>query len=162
MGTKLGRWLLVTGLGVAALSPTLGAAATPKAPKLSMRADNFRFCLMTAAQCLPTDSGNVVTVTPGTTVTWTYTDTACDAVLPCPGHNVRFGATGGKTIKKDHVTLYRRTFTKPGRYAYQCAIHASVGMTGVIVVGSSAPAPPPPKSNPPPTAPALPTPYPYY
>src|SRR5258708_27631775 len=99
MGTDTRRRLKLTAMVgtvglLAVIAPPLRASAA--APKVAIRADNFRFCPMTKAQCLPTDAGNVVTVATGTIVTWTYTDTGCDIVVPCPGHNVRFGATGGK------------------------------------------------------------------
>src|SRR5215472_8352756 len=108
MGIYVRRWLVVVGLGIVAAAPALVPPASAAAPKVGIRADNFRFCPTTSSQCLPTDGGGAVTVAPGTTVTWTYTDPACHVVLPCPGHNVRFGKSGGATRKKDGVVLYRR------------------------------------------------------
>jgi plastocyanin len=150
---------------VSAFMSPASAGTAAGAKTVALQADDFRFCDPAAIQCLPTDSGNVTTVAAGTTVTWTYRDFECDVVVPCPGHNVRFGSTGGKTIKMEGALLYKRKFLRPGRYTYECSIHAAFGMTGVIVVtgkaagaGTSAA---PASSTTTTEAPSPPNPYPY-
>jgi plastocyanin len=65
-----------------------------------------------------------LTVTSGTTVTWTNLD--------APTHSVRWddGTTGSDRLATG--ATYARTFTTPGTYTYACGIHAS--MKGTIVV----------------------------
>lgn len=64
-----------------------------------------------------------IQVSPGTTVTWTWTQ---DAVT----HNVTFadGASSGDQASG----TYSRTFSATGTFNYQCTIHA--GMNGSVVV----------------------------
>ncbi len=66
----------------------------------------------------------LLTVHPGTTVTWTNTDDEPHTVTSA---TKAFGSgaldTGG---------TYRFTFTRPGEYAYYCALHPH--MTGKIIV----------------------------
>src|SRR3954465_4166377 len=122
----------------------------------------------------------------GTTVTWTYDESASDPMpncetpvlsTQCPGHTAT--ATdkdaGGKalfdsgTIKKAGGS-YSYTFTKAGTFNYYCVYHGGTTATGknnpitnmngtIVVEGESAaaPAPPPPGgSNPPPPTTAAP------
>jgi hypothetical protein len=114
------------------------ASARPKPPPpVSIQAANFRFCAASASTCLPErDDGNVTTVRVGTTVTWLYEDKACDAVVPCPGHNVLFARGGGERtlVKSDGARILRMKFARPGSYSYYCGAHQSFGMTGTIVV----------------------------
>lgn len=127
-----------------------GAAATAAAPSpVTVQADNFRFCSGGAAGCLPTDTGFTTTVPVGSAVRWVYTDTACDAVAPCPGHNVVFSGGGGSTrlVKADGATIFTEVFTRPGRYSYFCSAHQSFGMTGTVVVTSTAHEPAHPRST---------------
>lgn len=68
----------------------------------------------------------VVTVAPGTTVTWTNQDGPTHGVL---------SADGGATFKSPPLESgksFSFTFTKPGTYAYRCLIHSS--MKGTVVV----------------------------
>ena len=69
--------------------------------------------------CLPTDTGYTITVPAGTTVTWTYTDTACDLVVLCPGHNVTFTGPTGRTAKADGAVLLTRTFTTAETFGHE-------------------------------------------
>lgn len=62
-----------------------------------------------------------LSVSPGTTVTWTNKDAATHTV-EFPDQNQTLG-TGAS---------FNRTFSKPGTYTYQCGIHAS--MSGKVVV----------------------------
>jgi hypothetical protein len=113
-------------------------AATHRTPKpVTLQASDFRFCAASASACLPERDDNAVTTVPiGTRVTWTYTDRACDVVVPCPGHNVVFtkGFGSKRLVKSDGAVIYRMTFKRAGRYSYFCTAHQSFGMTGTIVV----------------------------
>jgi plastocyanin len=82
----------------------------------------------------------------GTTVTWTYDESALDPMpncetpgltLACPGHTATASTKGpdGKavfdsgTIKKAGAS-YSFTFTKPGTYSYYCVYHGGTTATG--------------------------------
>jgi plastocyanin len=121
----------VVGATAATATPTLPT----RIPTVHIQASDFRFCPSSAPACTPADSG-VTTVKRGTRVTWTYTDYACDAVVPCPGHNVVFanGRGARRLVKAQGATIYTAVFTRPGRYAYVCTAHSSFGMTGTVVV----------------------------
>jgi plastocyanin len=72
----------------------------------------------------------VDTVPAGTTVTWTWTATGSTP------HSVRSMSTPGFTsspITSGDGQTYTVTFTTPGTYPYDCAVHQSA-MTGTIVV----------------------------
>jgi plastocyanin len=69
------------------------------------------------------------TVPVGQAVTWTWTNTGGTP------HSVRSktaGFTGSGTLTGNGMT-YTFTFTTPGTYLYDCAVHGSA-MTGTIVV----------------------------
>ncbi len=66
----------------------------------------------------------VVTVTPGTTVTWTNADE--------DPHTVVANDKGFRSAALDSDDSYSFTFTKPGDYAYFCSLHPH--MTGKVVV----------------------------
>ena len=105
----------------------------------------------------------------GTTVTWTYDESATDPMpncetlvlsTQCPGHTATASTKGpdGKplfnspTLKKAGAS-YSFTFTKPGTYAYYCVYHGGTSatgknnpitnMNGTIVVEGEAAAPAP-------------------
>jgi plastocyanin len=65
-----------------------------------------------------------IMVHPGTTVTWTN-DSSAD-------HTVTADSGVWSSATVSHGQSYRRTFTKPGRYAYVCGLHGY--MTGVVIV----------------------------
>jgi plastocyanin len=82
----------------------------------------------------------------GTTVTWTYDESATDPMpncetpvlsTQCPGHTATAStkAPDGKplfnspTLKKAGAS-YSFTFTKPGTYAYYCVYHGGTSATG--------------------------------
>ena len=126
---------LAASLVTAAALPAAAAGHHPP-PPVSLQAANFRFCA-TGSTCLPErDDNHVTTVPVGTRITWTYQDTACDLVVPCPGHNVVFtNGRGNRTlVKTDGGVILRMTFTRPGTYSYYCSAHKTFGMTGTIVV----------------------------
>jgi plastocyanin len=87
-----------------------------------------------------------ITVKAGTTVTWTYDESATDPMpncetpvltTQCPGHTATATDKGadGKPLF-DSGTLkgagksYSFTFTKPGTYAYYCVFHGGTTATG--------------------------------
>jgi plastocyanin len=77
-----------------------------------------------------TQNPAIDTVAVGTTVTWTWTNTGSTP------HSVRSeespSFTSSETLTGDDMT-YTFTFTSPGTYQYDCAVHGDL-MTGRIVV----------------------------
>ncbi len=65
-----------------------------------------------------------LTVAVGTTVTFNNSDGS--------NHSVVF-KDGQKSGRMKHHTTWTRTFTAPGSYPYECAIHGAA-MSGVIIV----------------------------
>jgi len=103
---NLAACLLVVGV------PLSIAGASQAAPNVTVKIQNFAF--VPAA----------VTVTPGTTVTWTNADE--------DPHTVNATDRSFKSAALDTDDKYAFTFTKPGDYAYFCSLHPH--MTGRIVV----------------------------
>lgn len=66
----------------------------------------------------------VLTVTPGTRVTWTNADD--------DPHTVTANDKGFHSAALDTDDKYSFTFTRPGEYAYFCSLHPH--MTGKIIV----------------------------
>ena len=102
-----------------------------------------------------------VTIPAGSTVTWTYDETASDIppgcespvfrlvdAVSCPGHSTTAAGLGpdGKPLWDSGVHRadgfpYSHTFTEPGTYAYYCTVHGGptpnnplTTMNGTIVV----------------------------
>jgi plastocyanin len=74
----------------------------------------------------------VDTIPAGGTVTWTWTNTAS---VP---HSIQSVATPSFTssaIETGSGSTYQQTFTTPGTYRYNCAVHGDL-MTGVVVVAA--------------------------
>jgi plastocyanin len=70
------------------------------------------------------------TVAVGQTVTWTWTNTGSTS------HSVESMSSPSFTssdILTGNGTTYTFTFTQPGTYHYECAVHGPL-MTGVVVV----------------------------
>jgi len=67
-----------------------------------------------------------ITVKSGTTVTWTFSDTAAHSVDPVGGTEPK------KSADLKSGASYTFTFAKPGTFNYRCGIHNS--MTGTVVV----------------------------
>jgi plastocyanin len=72
------------------------------------------------------------TVAVGQTVTWTWTNTGGTAhsVEALPLANPSFTSSN---IMQGNGTTYSFTFTAPGTYPYQCAVHGAI-MSGTVVV----------------------------
>jgi plastocyanin len=103
---------VVTALAVAALAA--GALASQGAPAADagVQIDQYAF--------LP----QRITVTPGTTVTWTNDDDA--------PHTIASSAKVFKSRPLDTGDKFSFTFTTPGTYAYFCSVHPQ--MTGTVTV----------------------------
>lgn len=97
-------------LSVAFALATAGSLAA--APTVAVQIHNFAF--------VPA----MVTVSPGTTVTWTNADE--------DPHTVNATDKSFKSAALDTDDKYTFTFTRPGDYAYFCSLHPH--MTGHIVV----------------------------
>jgi hypothetical protein len=139
---RTNRRLVMIAVGLmAVVGAAMPAVAKPKTPPppppLTIQVDNFRFCASSASACVPEQDDNYsATVPVGTKVTWIYKDTACDVVVPCPGHNVVFTKGGGsnKLIKSDGAVVFSQVVKKIGTFSYFCSAHQSFGMTGTLVV----------------------------
>ena len=80
-----------------------------------------------------------LTVTPGTTVTWTW-DTCSQGSDPyggstktCVNHSVTWDTPGGTASPTQSEGNYTRAFATAGTFDYHCAIHGAA-MSGKIVV----------------------------
>lgn len=112
-------------------------ATTKTPPPVTVQVSDFRYCAASAPGCVPEKDDNYsLTVPLRTKVTWVYQDKACDAVVPCPGHNVVFPNGGGssKLVKADGAVVFSMVFRKAGTFSYFCSAHQSFGMTGTVVV----------------------------
>ena len=106
--------LVLVGLGMLFNSSATVAANTPLPASTEVKIDNFSFTPVT------------LTVTAGTTVTWTNRDDIPHTVV---------SADDPKTFKSkvmDTDEEFSFTFTKPGTYTYFCSVHPK--MTGTVVV----------------------------
>ena len=97
--------------GVAALAAIALGAAAP-APTALVKSDNFTF------------SPQVLTVAPGTTVTWANEDDT--------PHTIVANDKSFRSKALDTDERYSMTFAKPGTYEYFCSLHPH--MTAKIVV----------------------------
>ncbi len=72
-----------------------------------------------------------ITITAGSTVTWTNDGANLHDVVPAEGTDF-----GVKPIDFKPGATYSTTFATPGTYAYYCSLHGSAtkGMTGTVVV----------------------------
>jgi amicyanin len=108
-------FLAMSGLGVAGMAAGAGRfmGSDPKKPEMKdVKIDNFTFG--------PAE----VTVTAGTTITWTNRDD-----IP---HNVVSPEQKFKSRVLDTDQMFSHTFDVAGTYKYYCSIHPR--MTGQIVV----------------------------
>jgi plastocyanin len=109
---RLSRVLLWTAL--AAAGPALALDVPPPPAPTVPNAVNIGWMVYVPA---------VITVKPGTTITWTNTDDS--------NHGVQFPDQKSPRLNKGET--YSRTFTAPGEYPYQCQFHGA-RMTGKVVV----------------------------
>ena len=86
--------------------------AAPAPPAAAVAIDNFTF------------KNSVVTVKPGTTVTWTNGDDIPHTVVS------KTGVFKSKVL--DTGDKFSFTFAKPGQFGYFCSLHPH--MTGTIIV----------------------------
>jgi plastocyanin len=72
-----------------------------------------------------------ITITAGSTVTWTNDGVNVHDVVPAEGTDF-----GVKPIDFKPDATYSTTFATPGSYAYYCSLHGSAtkGMTGTVIV----------------------------
>lgn len=75
----------------------------------------------------------VLTVSPGTTVTWKWSPCSGDGYSACPTHNVAFDDGSNITSGTQNSGDFQRAFATAGTYHYHCTIHGS-GMSGQVVV----------------------------
>ena len=102
--------LVASGLMMSTVSVMSKAAAAP--PAASVQIGNFTF------------NQAVVTVKPGTTVTWTNGDDIPHTVVS------KDGLFKSKVL--DTGDRFSFTFAKPGQFGYFCSLHPH--MTGTIIV----------------------------
>ncbi|MGB7787588.1 cupredoxin domain-containing protein [Methanoregula sp.] len=98
-------------------APQGAGPATPAAGPGSVSINNFAF------------SPRQVTVSQGTTVTWTNQDSVAHTVVSDAGVPDAFSSD-----PLSQGSSFTFTFTKPGTYTYHCSIHPS--MTGTVTVTS--------------------------
>jgi plastocyanin len=106
--------LVLVGLGILFNGSANVAANTQPPATTEVKIDNFSFTPVT------------LTVTAGTTVTWTNRDDIPHTVV---------SADDAKTFKSkvmDTDEKFSFTFTKAGTYTYFCSVHPK--MTGTVVV----------------------------
>jgi len=139
----------------------VGALAPAQAAGPTIDMSTFRSCPARAFPCDPLDIGYVsapgstspaveqyspittVKVKAGDVVTWTYNDSACDAIQVCPGHDVGFTNSAlpptstGSTITKHAITWTVPAGLAAGTYLpYYCSLHAPFGMNGALQIAS--------------------------
>ncbi len=98
--------------GILTMSVVADLAKAAPAPSAVVQIGNFTF------------KAQVLTVKPGTTVTWTNADD-----IP---HTVTSNTGVFKSKVLDSGDKFSFTFAKPGQFAYFCSLHPH--MTGTIVV----------------------------
>jgi plastocyanin len=108
----------------AAATPTVAAATTPATPAASTSGETAEV-EVTGFKFVPEE----LTISVGTTVTWTNADAA--------PHTVTTGEPGNPDGLLDEPmpsagSTVTHTFTEPGRYVYYCARHPS--MIAVVIV----------------------------
>lgn len=91
-----------------------GSTPAPKSGSASVTIQNFAY------------HPQVLTVTAGTTVTWTNQDTVQHTVT------ADAGSGGFSSALLSQGQTFRHTFTRPGTYQYYCEVHTS--MRGTIIV----------------------------
>ena len=113
MSRILLRWIIASVAGMALMAGAASATEPAAAAAVQINIFNYKF-----------DPASV-TVSVGTTVTWTNKDEIPHTVA---SSDKSFQGSAGL----DTGDSYSYTFTKPGTYKYYCTLHPF--MTGVIVV----------------------------
>jgi plastocyanin len=72
----------------------------------------------------------VDTITAGGTVTWRWGNTGS---VPHSVESILTPSFASSAIQSGSGSSYEQTFTTPGTYRYNCAVHGSL-MTGIVVV----------------------------
>jgi plastocyanin len=98
-------------------TPAFGFIATHAASAVPARTQTVSIKMFAFAP-------QVLTVTPGTTVTWTNADE--------DPHTISANDKSFHSAALDTDDKYSFTFTRPGEYAYFCSLHPH--MTGKIIV----------------------------
>ncbi len=106
--------LVLVGLGMLFSGSANVAANTPSPTTTEVKIDNFSFTPVT------------LTVTAGSTVTWTNRDDIPHTVVSADDPKVF------KSKVMDTDEKFSFTFTKAGTYTYFCSVHPK--MTGTVVV----------------------------
>jgi plastocyanin len=75
-------------------------------------------------------NGAVDTIPAGGTVTWKWVNTAS---VPHSVQSVSAPSFASSAVQTGSGSTYQQTFTTPGTYRYNCAVHGDL-MTGVVVV----------------------------
>jgi amicyanin len=104
--------VLIASIAFLARTSSVSVNAQPAAASPNVKIDNFSFGPAT------------LTVSAGTTVTWTNRDD-----IP---HTVVSTESAFKSKAMDTDEKFSQTFAKPGTYSYFCSIHPK--MTGKVVV----------------------------
>ena len=110
--TSLALTITIAMVMLASSSRSVAAGADQTAPAAEVKIDNFSFGPQT------------LTVSVGTTVTWTNRDDIPHTVVSTDGVF--------KSKVRDTDEKFSYTFTKAGTYTYFCSVHPK--MTGTIVV----------------------------
>ena len=112
---------LLAACGSTAGSSPTGTTVIPKSGTIAVQALDNRF------------EPKEVTITAGSTVTWTNDGANVHDVVPAEGTDYGVKPDGFKP-----GATYSTTFSTPGTYAYYCSLHgtATKGMTGTVVVVS--------------------------
>jgi len=114
--------LTIGAVATSLLSYRSTQAAAPVAPAratVQVAIQNFAF------------SPQMITIAPGTTVTWTQKDTAPHTVTSDTG-----AWTASATLSTGQTFSY--TFTKTGTYPYHCAVHPTMIASVIVAAGAGA------------------------
>jgi len=124
--------IIILGVGVYLFTPGPTQSGTTQASTTTPYAVSATISIPSGASGGLNFSPSDITVTPGTTITWTDQDSA--AVHDIAFTSVPSGAsTPGSSPNLSTGDTFQATLTTPGTYHYECQYHSS-WMQGVIVV----------------------------
>ena len=106
--------------------PSGGGGSDPPSAAVSVTVGNNLFRSDRNASVNPA----IDTVTAGGTVTWTWVDTGA---VPHTVQSVGAPAFTSSGLESSNGSTYQLTFSTPGTYQYNCAVHGNM-MTGTVVV----------------------------